>query len=119
MLWALADVQTTLCAAPRRLRRIEGGKEETSTAGAVGTGSEGGEEPPPYVPNWQQVKTNSNLALAENKLEWLLNCVPPGVNEIYDTLGARLVIELGVQSALFVRRRVDRGMGGVRSQKLS
>lgn len=83
--------------------------------GAAGAAGEGGEEPQPYVPNWRQVLTNSNLASPEEKLELLLNCVPPGVSEGYDTLGAGSVIELGVQSALLVRRRV--GMN-VRKEKL-
>lgn len=89
---------------------IEEEKGETNTADAARAGSEGDKEPPPYVPNWQQVNTNSNLALAEEKLEWLLNCVPPGLNEGCDMLRAGSVIELGVQSALFVMRSVDRGM---------
>lgn len=51
--------------------------------------------------------TNSNLASAEEKLEWLLNCVSPGMSERYDTLRAESVIELGVQSTLLVKSRVD------------
>lgn len=58
-----------LCVAPRRLEIIEGERGETSAAGATGAGSEGGEAPQPYVPNWWQVLTNSNLASAEEKLE--------------------------------------------------
>lgn len=48
--------------------------------------------------------TDLNLGSAEEKLEWLLNCVPPRVREGYDTLGAGLVIELNVQSELLVRK---------------
>lgn len=70
-------------------------------------GVEGGEEPQPYVPNWPQVTMNSNLPSAEEKLEWLLNCVQPGVSEGYDTLRAGSVIELGIQSALLVRERAE------------
>lgn len=72
MLRAMADVQATLCAAPGRLRRIKGkrGKRgKTSITGVGGAGGEGSEEPQPYVPNWPQVRTNSNLALTEEKLE--------------------------------------------------
>lgn len=71
---------------PGRLGRIEKKKGKTNEAGAARAVSEGGEKPPPYVLNWRKVKTNSNLALAEEKLEWLLKCVPPGVNEGCDTL---------------------------------
>lgn len=75
---------------------IKGERGKTSAVGATGVRSEEGEEPQPYVPKWRQVMTNSNLASAEEKLEWLLNCVSPGMNEGYDTLGAGSVIELGV-----------------------
>lgn len=51
--------------------------------------------------------TNSNLASAEEKLEYLLNCVHLGVSEGYDTLGVRSVLELGVQSTLLVKKCVE------------
>lgn len=70
---------------------------------------EGGE--PQVYPGWSRVFTNSNLGSAEEKLEWLLNCAPPGVSEGYDVLGAGSVIELGVQSALLVRRCVGKDVG--------
>lgn len=108
MLLALANVQATLCAVLGMLGRIEGERGETSVAGAAGAEDEGGQKPQQYVPNWPQVRTNSNLVLAEEKLEWLLNCVPPGVSEGYDTLGTRSAIKRGVQSALLVRRHVGR-----------
>lgn len=74
-----------------------------SIAGVRGLESEEGGEPQIYVPNWQKVLTNSNLASSEEKLEWLLNCVPSGVSEGYDTLKEGSVIELDVQSALLVK----------------
>lgn len=51
--------------------------------------------------------TNSNLASVEEKLEWLLNCVPSGISEGYDTLRVVPVIELGLQSELLVRRCIE------------
>lgn len=102
-LQALADAQAMLCAAPGRLGRIEGEKGETSGARAAGTGNKEGEGAQPYVPNWPQVTTESNLSSADEKQEWLLNCVPPGVLEGYEMLGEGSVIGLGVQSSLLVR----------------
>lgn len=84
-----------------------GKKGNNCNRGSRGRG-EGGEEPQPYVPNWPQVRKNSNLASVEEKLEWLQNCVPLNLSECYDTLEAGSVIELGVQSSLLVRRHVDR-----------
>lgn len=45
----------------------------------------------------------SNLSMADKKLEWLWNCLPLKVLEGYKELGASSVIGLGVQSALLVR----------------
>lgn len=86
----------------QRIGRIEGERGEIST-----TGAEGGEDPQPYVPNWPQVTMNSNLPSAKKNLEWLLNCVPSGVSEGYETLRAGSVIELGIQSALLVREPAE------------
>lgn len=108
MFQALADVQATLCVAPRRLGRIKGEYKETSTAKTVSVRGEGGKEPQLYVPNWPQVRKNSNLASTEEKMEWLLNCVLLGVSMGYDTLGVGSVIELGIQLALLVMRHIDR-----------
>lgn len=43
-----------------------------------------------------------NLSIADEKLEWLLNCLLSNVLEGYNELGAGSVIGLGVQSALLV-----------------
>lgn len=40
--------------------------------------------------------------MADEKLEWLLNCLPPTVLEGYNMLRAGSVIGLGFQSALLV-----------------
>lgn len=40
------------------------------------------------------------MPTADEKIEWLLNCLPPTVLEGYNMLGAGSVIGLGVQSAL-------------------
>lgn len=93
---------------PKEARKDRMGKKGNKCSrGSRGRG-EGGEEPQPYMPNWPQVRTNSNLASAEEKLEWMLNCLSLNLSECYDTLKAGSVIELGVQSALLVRRHVDR-----------
>lgn len=96
----------------RELERIEGERGEISMAGA-----EGGEEPQLYVPNWPQVTMNSNLPSMEEKLEWLINFVPPGVSERYDMLRAGSVIELGIESALLVRERAEINVGKKKNEK--
>lgn len=90
---------------PKEARKDRRGKK--CSRGSRGRGEEG-EEPQPYVPNWPQVRINSNLASAEERLEWMLNFLSLNLSECYDTLEAGSVIELGVQSALLVRRHVDR-----------
>lgn len=45
----------------------------------------------------------SNLLTADEKLEWLRNCLLPNVLEGYKKLGPGSVIGIGVQSALLVR----------------
>lgn len=49
---------------------------------------------------------NSTLVSVKEKLEWLLNCVLPGMSKGYDSFGRGSVIELSVQSALLVRRHI-------------
>lgn len=50
-----------------------------------------------------QVMTESNLSSVEKILDWLLNCVPSGILEGYEMLGAGSVIGLDVLSTLLVR----------------
>lgn len=82
--------------------RIEGEAGESSAAGAAQAEGNEKEEARPYVPNWSRVTAESNLGTADEKLEWLLNCLPPNVLEGYNTFGAGSVIGLGVQSAMLV-----------------
>lgn len=101
-LQALTDTQAMLCAVLGRLGRIEGERGESSASGATRSKNEGGKGARPYVPNWPRVTTNSNLSTADEKQEWLLNCLPPTILEAYNMLVVGSVISLGVQSALLV-----------------
>lgn len=89
-----------LCAAPRRLGRLEGTRGETSGLGTVPSEEEASDGSQPYIPEWPHVTRGSNLAKAEAKLEWLQKCLSPNVLEGYKEMGASSVICLGVQSAL-------------------
>lgn len=91
-----------LCAAPKRLGRLEGEARESSATGAALAEEGGGKGARPYVPNWPRVTAESSLARADEKLEWLLNCLPPNVLESYNTFKVGSVIGLGVQSTVLV-----------------
>lgn len=97
---ALIEAQTMLFAALGRLGRVEGERGESSPEGAVHLEEEVGKRARPYVPNWTQVTTESNLSPAYEKMEWLLNCLPPTVLDGYNMLGAGSMIGLDVQSTL-------------------
>lgn len=85
-----------LCAVLGNLGRIEGETGESSATGAAQAGSEGDGGALPYMPNWPRVTAESNLSTADEKMEWLLNCLPPPVLEGYNMLGAGSVVGLGV-----------------------
>lgn len=90
-----------LCTAPGRLGRVERGRGIKCGRDSL---SRRGEEKdaPPYVPNWLRVTVESNLATADEKMEWLLNCLPSNVLEGYNTFGVGCVIGLGVHSVVLV-----------------
>lgn len=102
-LQALTAAQDVLCLAPERLGWIEGVREEASASGVGRSEEEVGKGSRPYVPDWPRVIMESNLSSADEKLEWLQNCLPPNVLEGYKELWASSVIGLRVQSALLVR----------------
>lgn len=52
--------------------------------------------------NWPRVTKGSNLSMTDEKMEWLLNYLPPPVLEGNNVLGAGSVVGLGIQSALLV-----------------
>lgn len=91
------------CVVPGRLGRIEGEGKESCKPGAGRSEEEVGEGARLYVPDWPRVTIESNLSMADEKLEWLRNCLPPNVLEGYKELGTSSVIGLGVQLALLVR----------------
>lgn len=102
-LQALTASQDMLYAAPVRLGLTKGTRLEANASGAGQSEEETSDESRPYVPDWPRVTRGSTLASAEDKLEWLQNCLPPNVLEGYKELGASSVIGLHVQSALLVR----------------
>lgn len=102
-LQALTAAQDVLSVVLGRVGRIEGATVGASTSGAAQSEEEASDGSQPYVPNWPRVTRGSNLATAEDKLEWLQNCLLPIVLEEYMELGASSMIDLGVQSALLVR----------------
>lgn len=97
---ARTAAQDVLCAAPRRLGQVELTRGETNRVGAGHSEEEASDRSQPYVPEWPHVTKGSNLASAEASSEWLQNCLPPNVLEVYKEMGANSVIGLGVQSAL-------------------
>lgn len=80
-------MQDVLCAGPKRLRRIKGERREANAIEMARSEEEAGEEAQPYVPDWPQVMRESNLSSADEKLEWLQNCLPLNVLEGYKDWG--------------------------------
>lgn len=102
-----------LCTTLKRLGRTKKKAIQTSTAGEAreteeaGTSGVGGSGRELFMSGWSRIFTDSTLRIAEKRLEWVLNGIPPNAKEGYDTLLASVVIQLSVQSALLERGSLE------------